>query len=126
MARAYSVDLRAKAVAFIERGNSRREAARVFGTSPSFMIKLMDQRRRTGSLAPMPQPRRGRKLDPHRDWLLAAVDAEPDVTMPELARRLEAERGAAAAPAVLSRYLRACGLTRKKRRCSPRSGIVRT
>ncbi len=126
MARAYSVDLRVKAAAFIERGNSRREAARVFGTSPSFMIKLMDQKRRTGSLAPMPQPRRGKKLDPHRDWLLAAVKAEPDVTMPELARRLEGERGVTTAPASLSRFLLRCGLTCKKRRCSLQSKTVRT
>lgn len=128
MARTYSMDLREKVAAHVDRGHSCQETARVFGVSASFVIKLMDRRRRTGSLAPAVRgaPVGRGKLGPHQDWLMAAVEAEPDVTMPELSARLKAARGVGAAPASLSRFLRRCGLTRKKRRYSRASRTVRT
>ena len=128
MARAYSMDLREKVAAHVDRGHSCQETARVFGTSASFVIKLMERRRRTGSLAPDrlgAEPGRG-KLAVHRDWLLGQVEAEADITMPQLAGLLEAERGVRVHPSNLSRLLIACGLTRKKRRCSPQNRTVRT
>ncbi|NGM38004.1 MULTISPECIES: hypothetical protein [Methylobacterium] len=39
------------------------------------------------------------------DFLIAAVEATPDVTMPELAERLLTEHGVTATPAMLSRIL---------------------
>lgn len=126
MAKSYSLDLREKAASFVDRGHSRREAARVFGVSPSFMVKLMARRRRTGALAAAPRGGRRGKLAPHKDFLIAAVEAEPDQTMPELATKLSAERGVAAAPATLSRFLIRCGLTRKKRRWLRRNRSART
>ena len=41
----------------------------------------------------------------HLDYLIEIVEAEPDITMPELAVRLHAERGVTAAPASLSKLL---------------------
>jgi transposase len=121
MARSYSLDLREKTAAFVDRGHSCREAARVFGVSASFVVKLMARWRRTGSLAASRRGGQRGKLDPHRAFLVAAVEAKPDQTMPELAAVLLAERGVAAAPASLSRFLIRIGLTRKKRRCLPPS-----
>lgn len=117
MAKSYSLDLREKAAAFVDRGHACREAARVFGVSPSFVVKLMAKRRATGSLAARPRGGTLGKLHRHRSFLIEAVEAKPDQTMPELAKRLLAERGIEAAPATLSRFLIRCGLTRKKRRC---------
>ena len=51
MAKSYSLDLREKVAAFVDRGHACREAARVFGVSPSFVVKLMARRRLTGSLS---------------------------------------------------------------------------
>ena len=51
MPQTYSVDLRRWIVAFVERGHSRREAARVFDVSPSFVIILMRRYKMSGDLA---------------------------------------------------------------------------
>jgi transposase len=54
------------------------------------------------------------KLAPHLDALLAWVEAAPDMTMPELAAKLRAERDVTAHPASLSRVLLQAGLSFKK------------
>jgi transposase len=41
MGRSYSLDLRVRVAAFVEAGQSRRAAARHFGVSDSFAIKLL-------------------------------------------------------------------------------------
>jgi len=56
----------------------------------------------------------GGKLAGHRDFLIAQVEKRPDITMPELAAELEAERGVKASPASLSRLLCRAGFTYKK------------
>ena len=53
-------------------------------------------------------------LADHLDFLIAAVEAKPDITMSELAVRLEAETGTAANPASISRLLCRAGFTYKK------------
>ena len=85
----------------------------MFAVSPSFVVKLMARRRATGSLEALPRGGSDGKLAAHRDFLVSAVEEEPDQTMPELAARLLAARGVVAAPASLSRLLIRCGLTRK-------------
>ena len=50
----------------------------------------------------------------HLDYLIGVVEAVPDVTMPELAARLQAERGVVAAWASLSKLLCRAGFTYKK------------
>ena len=45
MSKSYSIDLRERVAGFIDKGQSRRAAARHFGVSESFAIKL-DQRKR--------------------------------------------------------------------------------
>jgi hypothetical protein len=56
----------------------------------------------------------GGKLANCRDFLIACVEKCPDITMPELAAVLEAERGVKASPASLSLF--AGRGTPKKRR----------
>jgi transposase len=60
------------------------------------------------------RPRGGGKLAPHREALLGWVEAEKDITMPELAARLAAERQVTVHPASLSRFLLAQGYSFKK------------
>lgn len=69
-----------------------------------------------GSATPRKQGRPGDKgpLAMHLEYLIAEVEAEPDVTMPELAARLHAERGMTAAFASLSKLLCRSGFTYKK------------
>ncbi len=116
MGQSYSVDLRERVVARIDAGHSRREAAARFGVSASFAVKLMARRRATGSVAAARQgrPSGGGKLAPHLAFLVAQVEARPDVTMPELAGILEAKRGVRAHPSSLSRVLCAARFSYKK------------
>lgn len=116
MGRSYSSDLRDRVVAFVEAGGSRRGAARHFGVSDSFAVKLLLRSKQFGSSLPARQgrpPGKG-KLAPHRVFLVGLVDERGDITMPELAARLAAERGVKALPSSLSRFLLTAGFTYKK------------
>jgi transposase len=67
---------------------------------------IVQRKKRTGGVAAAAQgrPRRS-KLDVVSGWLRARVDAEPDITMPELSDASAATCGMRATPAVLSRQL---------------------
>lgn len=112
----YSRDLRQRIVAFVEAGHSRRSAARHFGVSDSFAVKLLAKWRDQGTLAPsvMGRPSGGGKLAAYKRFLAGCVDARPDVTLPELADILEATHGVRAHPSSLSRFLISLGYSYKK------------
>ena len=112
----YSLDLRERVQSVVEGGASRRAAARLYDVSASFAVKLIDRIRRTGSAAPARQgrPPGSGKLAAHLPVLLEWVEAEPDITMPELAAKLAAEKNVTAHPASLSRVLLTAGLSYKK------------
>lgn len=116
MGRAHSLDLRERVYGDVAAGKSRRSAARRFGVSASTGVRLARRMAETGSLAPARQgrPPGAGKLAPYGDRLFGWVEAEPDISMPELAAKLEAECGIVAHPASLSRLLRAAGFTVKK------------
>ena len=116
MGKPYSMDLRERVRAEIESGGSRRAAARRYDVSPSVAVKLIDRMSRTGSVEPERQgrPPGGGKLAPYLAALLDWVEAEPDITMPELAARLQVEKAITAHPASLSRVLLKAGLSFKK------------
>jgi transposase len=116
MGHCYSVDLRVRVANFVEAGHSCRAAARHFDVSDSFAIKLVRRTRHSGSPAPARQgrpPGRG-KLVPYEAFLVQAVEAEPAITMPELAARLLEQHGIVAARAMLSRFLCQRGFTDQK------------
>ena len=116
MASSYSLDLRDRVVAFAHAGHSRRAAARRFAVSESFSIKLVRRVAETGSSAPGRQgrPKGSGKLEPQAAFLIGIVEAEPDITMPELSARLLDAHSIEAAPAILSRFLCRRGFTYKK------------
>ena len=111
-----SDDLRFRVTQAVAAGSSRREAARRFAVSASSAIRWTARAAREGSPAPRKQGRPAGKgpLAVHLDFLIAAVEAKPDMTMPELAARLQAERGVVAANASLSKLLCRAGFTYKK------------
>jgi transposase len=79
-------------------------------------VKLADLVSRTGSAEPARQgrPPDGGKLAPYVTALLEWVEAKADITMPELAAKLKAEKDVTAHPASLSRVLLKAGLSFKK------------
>jgi transposase len=121
MTRPYSLDLRERMVRAVEAGASRRGTAAKFEVSSSCVIKLMRRWRQKGTLAPEPV-RGGRraKLANHAERVDALLAAVPDSTLAELQARLAAA-GIAVSPSAISRFLIACGLTRKKRPRTPPS-----
>jgi len=116
MGRPYSTDLRDRVHGCIDAGHSRREASRRFGVSASFAVKLARRVTVSGSTAPARQgrPPGDGKLQAQLDKIVAWVEAEPDMTMPELAAKLLAAVGVQAHPASLSRLLSKAGFSFKK------------
>src|SRR6202171_6604289 len=112
MGKPYSIDLRERVQAEVEGGQSRRAAARRYNVSASFAVKLVDLVSRTGSAQPARQgrPPGGGQLAPHLTALLEWVEAEPDITMPELAAKLKAENDVTGDAALVSSVLLKGGL----------------
>ena len=116
MGKSLSLDIRERVVALVDDGLSCHEAARRLRISAASAVRIMQRRRRTGVVraAPQGRPRRS-KLDAVSDWLRSRVEAEPDITMPELAEVLQQEHALTATPAMLSRHLiHRLGFTYKK------------
>ena len=116
MGKPYSQDLRKRIVDDVIQGQSCRETARRFGVSASCAIKLVQRVAKTGSASPARQgrPPGAGKLAPHMALLIGWVEAQPDITMPELAAKLEGATRMRAHPASLSRALLGAGFTYKK------------
>jgi transposase len=112
--RPYSLDLRERIVAAIDRGeHSLRQIAHLFSVNLSFLVRLLQRRRATGSVRPKPH---GGGPTPKLDAdavgrLLALVREQPDATLTELRDRL----GIPCHIATLARVLRKHGITRKKK-----------
>lgn len=116
MSRALSTDLRERIVADVNGGNTRRGAAARFGVAPSTAVRLKARYEATGSVAAarIGRPPGSGKLGAHRAFIIGQVDARPDITMPELAAALLSERGVAADPSNLSKFLCKAGYSYKK------------
>ena len=112
MARAYSQDLRERV---IDAGTSARQAAERFGIGVATAIVWV-RRAREGerSARKQGQPKRS-KLDQHREFLLALIEAEPDITIAEMQERLRSEAGVTASVGTIWTFLDRAGLTFKKR-----------
>ena len=123
MARAYSQDLRDRV---IDAGSSARAAAERFGVGIATAI-VWTRRARAGERSARKQGQSMRsKLDPHRDYLLGLIGAEPDVTIAEMQARLASEAGVSASVGTIWTFLDRAGLTFKKRPLTPPSRTVRT
>jgi len=114
---AYSLDLRQKVVSAYENGpETIVEVAERFEISPSFIKKLLAQKRATGDLSPIGHRggQRQRLSDKQRKWLLKTVLAKPDITLADLQEQIEKEKKISVSVPTLSRQLRRLNLRRKK------------
>jgi transposase len=117
MGKPNSIDLRERAQADIESGQSRRAAARRYDVSASFVVKLADRVSRTGLAQPAPQGRPpGGGQTGAVSGRLYSSGSTPSRTLRcrELAGKLKAEKDVTAHPASLSRVLLKAGLSVKK------------
>lgn len=122
MARPYSLDLRERVVEAIEGGLSRREAAEVFGVSPSTAVKWMRRHQDSGSVAAraMGGDRRSR-LGSERSFIEERLDAVNDLTIEELRTTLREERGIVVGYGTVWRFLAKEKITLKKNRARIRA-----
>lgn len=84
MPTAYSVDIRRRAIARVEGGASRREAAEHFEVSPSTAIKWVKCFRDSGNCAARPRGGSASPLEDHAGFLLALIENQPDLTLDEV------------------------------------------
>jgi len=128
MAAPYSLDLRRKVVQACERpGQSQRAVAEFFGVSLSFVEALLRRMRRSGELAPLRRrPGPQAKVDDDACQRLARwLEDQPDLTLAELAARLQADGRPAVSTPTVCRALQRLGLRRKKRPYTPQNATLR-
>ena len=124
MARPHSLDLRERIVGAVEGGMSRREAAEVFGISPSTVVKWVRRHYDSGSVAAgvMGGDRRSR-LCGERSFIMERLDTVNDLTIEELRGELR-ERGIAVGYGTVWRFLTKEKITLKKNRARLRAGAA--
>jgi len=123
MAKGYSKDLRVRAVALVEEGESRREAARLLGLVPSTAIRWIERWTTTGSVDAKPGTGHSRSpLEKHKQWLLDLVAAEPDLTLEEIRARLRTEKKQKAGIGSIWRFFDRHDITFKKNSARGRAG----
>ena len=105
---AYSIDFRKKVIEFLEKGNSQRVAAEVYGINAETVNKWHQKYKRTGSLEKEPVYRPFRKLDPEK--LKSYVSEHPDAYLQEIGDAFGCSDTA------VRKAFRRLGITRKKRR----------
>ena len=123
MAQYLSEDLRIRVIRAIEIGMSRNAAARHFGVSIASAVRWMDEYLRTGRTAAKSRggDRRSGRIEAQADFLMAAIDAAPDITLAELRDRLVEERGETFAISTIHGFFGRHGISYKKRPPMPAS-----
>ena len=122
MPKPYSSDLRQRAIALVEGGQSRRGVAKLLELDKSTVILWVREFRATGKQAAAAMGGRRRfALLGERDWLLARMAAAPDLTGRALRAEL-AERGTKVSYDAVWRFLRDERLTFKKKPARRRTG----
>ena len=113
---AYSKEFRRDVLAACDVGEGTRSVALRFNVSESWVRRIKQERREQGKVAPLSTRRRRKIWEPYAEWLLAQLDARPDVYLRELQAAAQAELGWEVSDVTLSRACRALRRTRKKRR----------
>jgi transposase len=115
--KAYSKDLRLKALAAVDRGMPRAEVVGAFGVSAATVKRWLKKRRGTGDVEaePIPGPpaRKRRALE---ERLPAQAKANPDLTLAEHCELFEEASGVEVSTATMSRAFKRLGLPLKKSR----------
>jgi transposase len=116
---AYSMDFRQSVAAARQGGMSTAEVVEAFGCSASWVRRLLQQQRESGSLEPRQrQPVDQRKIkDAQRQQLQEFLREQPDATLAELIEALDLQ----VHPGTLCRTLHAMDLPLKKSPCTPAS-----
>ena len=106
MARAYSVDLRERAVEYVHSGGDRAEACAIFQIGIATLQRWLSTKKETGGLLPKKLGSRPWKLD--HAAVVAYVESPEDRTLQEIAQHFDT------AISAIDYVLRKFKITRKK------------
>ena len=113
--KSYSVDLRRKIVAAVERGMSKTQAARLFDVSLSSVKRYSRMARQGNSLAPKRRAGRAPKVDEKaRKLLNQDMKERPAATITERISFLQSITGERLSYSTIWRLLKRLGWSRKK------------
>ena len=114
MPKAYSGDMRERVIARVESGASRREAAEHYDISASTAVIWVKCFRETGRCAAKPRGGSTSPLEKYADFLLALIEAQPDLTLDEVVSTMRKRRMAGSRTAVW-RFFQRHKITFKKK-----------
>lgn len=125
--RPYSQDLRERVLRAVEtREGSQRQIAERFAVSRSFVEKLWQRWRQTGSWAALPHAGgRQRSLRVAEQCIRQAVAREPDVTLASLCARVARRKGIQVSTKTMCVEVQRLRLPRKKSRSTRVNGTPR-
>ena len=116
--RAYSMDLRERVLAAVDRGTPRKEIVRTLGVSEPTIRRYLRLRRETGSVAPKPPPKRpfsiGQSVEQRRA-LWKQLEEHHDATLEEHCQLWERKHNVKVSISTMSRAIGRLGWTLKKR-----------
>ncbi len=104
--KAYSKDLRVKALDAVDRGMDRKEVAGIFGISVPSIKRWLRRRRESGDVEPTPIPgppaKKGALVEA---WLPTQFENAPDLTLKEHCEAFEEASGVKVSAATMCRRI---------------------
>jgi transposase len=87
-------------------------------------VRFVRDWRESGATSAKPQggDQRSHRIEAHREVILGAIQAKPDLTLTEIADMLASKLGASFAPSSIWRFLDRHAITFKKNRARRRAG----
>ena len=116
MGKPLSTDLRSRLIDAVAGGLSRRAAAERFGVSAASAVRWVHAANTTGAICAKPQggDTRSHHIEAFRNVILAAIKAQKDMTLIELAEMLATRHGVSFAASTMWRFLDRHAMTLKK------------
>jgi len=123
MGKARSEDLRARVVAEVAAGLSRRKAAERFKVSAASAVRWAQLQAQTGGISPRKRGGKSRSpLEPHAAWLLALVADETDLTLETYKARITDGLGIETSLRSIQRFFARHEISFKKNSARRRTG----
>ena len=109
---AYSVDLRERVIAAVERGMPRHHVVTTFSVRLATRKRWLARQRTHAALTPTTPPGRRRTITPEQHAALwAQLEAEPDATIQQHTHRWNTQQGMAVSSWTVGRAIRRLGWT---------------
>ena len=126
--RGYSLDLRLKVLAAVDRGIPRKEVVRTFGVSMPTLERYLSLRKQTGEIGPPQPPGSAPSLTAtieERSALWRQLEENDGATLERHCKLWESKHGDRVSVPTISRAVRKLGWTKKRGRWEPPSETKR-